>query len=185
VHTLALEKGNGRLEKGNRTVFGFIRQDLHEGHPAVIVDGHVHDFMAAAAPTNAHQLFCVHVQELAGLIPLIALDWLSRGPEPRQANGGTDAPDAGQADLKCPSDVSHRPVTPATQAAHPPSQARAERGRAVMRPTATIWQSGHATLVKATSPLGRGARADAQCSGCRTHARRRRQLIDMHSPVHR
>ena len=85
------EVKKGIVEEAPDTEVGFIREDLGKGEAGSIVNGDMDilvtgaaDFIAAvsgdavAGPDDASQLLDIHVEELAGMLALIAHDGLGR-----------------------------------------------------------------------------------------------------------
>jgi hypothetical protein len=118
---------------------------------------------AMADPVEAAELFDIDVDQLAGVLALVAdhrLGWFEGAPavEPEALQ---NAADAGRRDAEFGGDLFAGPALLA-KFANAGADRFGQRSIEPVRPRAAVRQAGHAFLAKAPEPFAHGPRADAR-----------------------
>jgi hypothetical protein len=176
----ALEPGDWAFEKAGGGRGSFIGKYLGVGESGGVVDGDVDELPADATDSgctvsmdamtdaaDAAELLDVHVDELAGLVPLVTATGLFgfEALEPREAVTAQDPRDCGRTEAHAGSDLRAGIAAPA-KADHLLDPIRMDLPRHSRRPRAAVNQGRLAGLLISTLPLeGRPSRDSGRRGG--------------------
>jgi hypothetical protein len=195
----ALEPGDGAFEKAGGGWGSFIGEDLRVGEARSVVDSDMDELPSDASrvlPTitgdamtdaaDAAQLLDIHVDELAGMLPLVSANRLFglQALESREAVTGQDTSDRGRTEAHAGSDLRAGVAAPA-KADHLLDPIRMDLPRHSIRPGTAIDQGRLAGLLISPLPLeGRPSR-DSGRRGGPGHGHPSEYSIDKHESTGR
>jgi hypothetical protein len=189
-----LEPGDRAFEKAGGGRGSFIGEYLGVGEARSVIDSDMNELPADAADflravamdamtdtPDAAQLLDVHVDELAGLVPLVSANGFFglQALESRQAMAGQDASDCGRTKAHAGSDLGAGVAAP-TKADHLLGSIRMSLPRHPMRPRAAIDQGRLAGLSISPLPLESRPSRDSRRRGGPGHGHPSEYSSDKH-----
>ena len=183
VDAKLVEGGDDGLEEVGDTGVGLVGIDLGAADAGVVVDADMHVVPAgpgralAAVPGDAvaklletREFLDVQVQQLTGMLPLVAPDRRGRfeGVEPVKPRPAQDPADGGGRDPHSPRNLDPRPALE-TQRRDAGGDANRRAPGLSMRPRTAVGQAVRAFSLIPGGPLAHRARTDARGDGDEVH----------------